>query len=136
MHTSSHTVLYDPDGLIEAELPLDREPYECLVKAVLAWTGEDTLAERDYEQIGLQLTGHARAVASDVRRRANQLPKDSGPRALADVVLREAEGRLSATLEGTVRCVQNRARLVRALYERLDRLEAALTPERVAPTVG
>ncbi|MFI5825208.1 DUF6415 family natural product biosynthesis protein [Streptomyces rishiriensis] len=120
MHTSSHTVLYDPDGLIEAELPLHREPYECLVKAVLAWTGEDTLAERDYEQIGLQLTGHARAVASDVRRRANQLPKDSGPRALADVVLREAEGRLSATLEGTVHCVQRRARLVRALYERLD----------------
>ncbi|MFD4577975.1 DUF6415 family natural product biosynthesis protein [Streptomyces sp. NPDC058417] len=136
MHTSSHTVLYDPDGLIEAELPLDREPYECLVKAVLAWTGEDTLAERDYEQIGLQLTGHARAVASDVRRRANQLPKSSGPRALADVVLREAEGRLSATLEGTVRCVQNRARLVRALYERLDRLEAALTADRTPPPVG
>ncbi|MFD4144288.1 DUF6415 family natural product biosynthesis protein [Streptomyces sp. NPDC058572] len=125
MHTSSHTVLYDPDGLIEAELPLDREPYESLVKAVLAWTGPDALAERDYEQIALQLTGHARAVASDVRRRASQLPKDSGPRALADVVLREAEGRLSTTLQGTVRCVQNRARLVRALYERLDRLEAA-----------
>jgi hypothetical protein len=124
MHTSTHTVLYDPDGLIEGELPLDRVPYECLVKAVLAWTGEDTLTARDYEQIALQLTGHARAIASDVRRRANQLPKDSGPRALADVVLKEAEGRLSATLEGTVRCVQNRARLVRALYERLDRLEA------------
>ncbi|MER0443285.1 DUF6415 family natural product biosynthesis protein [Streptomyces sp. Edi4] len=136
MHTSSHTVLYDPDGLIEAELPLDREPYECLVKAVLAWTGEDTLAERDYEQIGLQLTGHARAVASDVRRRADRLPKSSGRRALADVVLREAEGRLSATLEGTVRCVQGRARLVRALYERLDRLEAALTADRTAPPVG
>lgn len=126
MHISSHTVLYNPDGLIEADLPLDREPYEYLVKAVLAWTGEDTLAVRDYEQIDLQLTGHARAVASDVRRRANQLPKNSGPWALADVVLREAEARLSATLEGTVHCVQDRARLVRALYERLDRLEAAL----------
>lgn len=91
MHTSSHTVLYDPDGLIEAELPLDREPYECLVKAVLAWTGQDTLTTRDYEQIALQLTGHARALAADVRRRADQLPKDSGPKALADVVLREAE---------------------------------------------
>lgn len=125
MHTSTHTVLYDPDGLIEAELPLDREPYECLVKAVLAWTDEDTLTTRDYEQIALQLTGHARAVASDVRRRANQLPKDNGPRALADVVLREAEGRLSATIEGTVHCAQHRARLVRSLYERLDRLEAA-----------
>ncbi|MDV9187636.1 restriction endonuclease [Streptomyces sp. SR27] len=135
MHTSSHTVLYDPDGLI-AGLPLDREPYECLVKAVLAWTGEDTLAVRDYEQIGLQLTGHARAVASDVRRRADQLPKSSGPRALADVVLRDTEGQLSTAIEGTVRCVQNRARLVRALYERLDRLEAALAPERVAPSGG
>ncbi|CAG6397616.1 hypothetical protein SCOCK_580042 [Actinacidiphila cocklensis] len=46
-------------------------------------------------------------------------------RALADLVLREAEVRLSATLEGTVSCVQDRARLVRALYERLDRLQAA-----------
>ncbi|GGP56260.1 restriction endonuclease [Streptomyces calvus] len=125
MHTSAHTVLYDPDGLIEAELPLDREPYECLVKAVLAWTGQDTLTTRDLEQVGLQVTGHARAVAADVRRRADQLPKDSGTKALADVVLREAEGRLSVPIEGTVRCVPNRARLVRALYERLDRLEAA-----------
>ncbi|CAL9673045.1 DUF6415 family natural product biosynthesis protein [Streptomyces rochei] len=127
MHTSSHTVLHDPDGLIEAGLPLDREPYESLVKAVLAWTDQDTLTARDLEQIALQLTGHARAVASDVRRRAAQLPKDSGPKALADVVLREAEGRLSVPIEGTVRCVQNRARLVRALYERLDRLDVALT---------
>jgi hypothetical protein len=125
MHISSHTVLHDPDGLIEAGLPLNREPYECLVNAVLAWAGEDTLTARDLEQIALQLTGHARAVASDVRRRADQLPKVNGPKALADVVLREAEGRLSVPIEGTVRCVQNRARLVRAFYECLDRLEAA-----------
>ncbi|MFF1648635.1 hypothetical protein [Streptomyces sp. NPDC058240] len=59
---------------------------------------------------GLDL-GHA-AVGVD------QLPKDSGPNALADDVLREAEGQLPMTLEGTVRCIQNRARLVRALYER------------------
>ncbi|WP_369175682.1 DUF6415 family natural product biosynthesis protein [Streptomyces mutabilis] len=131
MHTSSHTVLHDPDGLIEAGLPLDREPHESLVKAVLAWTDQDTLTARDLEQIALQLTGHARAVASDVRRRADRLPKDSGPRALADVVLREAEGRLSVPIEGTVRCVQNRARLVRALYERLDRLEAAAVTRTV-----
>ncbi|MFE7430083.1 DUF6415 family natural product biosynthesis protein [Streptomyces sp. NPDC057545] len=136
MHTSSHTVLYDPDGLIEAELPLDREPYESLVKAVLAWTDEATLAVRDYEQIALQLTGHARALASTVRHHADQLPKDSGPKALADIVLREAEGRLSVPIEGTVRCVQTRARLVRAFYERLDRLEAARTPDRTAPPVG
>jgi hypothetical protein len=93
-------VLYDPDGLIEAGRPLDREPYECLVTAVLAWTDQDTLTARDLQQIAFQLTGHARAVASDVRRRAEQLPKDSGPKALADIVLREAEGRLSTTIEG------------------------------------
>lgn len=95
--------------------PPSHSPPQSLVKAVLAWTGEDTLTPRDCEQIGFQLTGIARAVAADVRRRANQLPKNSGPRALADIVLREAEGRLSTTLGGTVPCVQNRARLVRAL---------------------
>ncbi|MGW8556628.1 hypothetical protein [Streptomyces tubercidicus] len=30
-------MLYDPHGLIEAELPLDRTLYEALVTAVLAW---------------------------------------------------------------------------------------------------
>jgi hypothetical protein len=119
--SDTHTVLYDPRGLIEAELPLDRAPHEALVTAVLAWNKPD-LAPRDYEQIALQLTGHARAVAADVRHHAAALPKNDGRGALAEVILREADGRLSAPLEGTARCVQNRARLVRALYTRLDRL--------------
>ncbi|MGW4995203.1 DUF6415 family natural product biosynthesis protein [Streptomyces mirabilis] len=120
-----HAVLYDPRGLIEAELPLDRAPHEALVTAVLAWKDPD-LEPRDYEQIALQLTGHARAVAADVRRHAAALPKSDGRGALAEVVLREAHGRLSTPLEGTARCVQNRARLVRALYTRLDRLTEPL----------
>ncbi|MFE0495394.1 DUF6415 family natural product biosynthesis protein (plasmid) [Streptomyces albidoflavus] len=119
--SDTHVVLYDPRGLIEAELPLDRAPHEALVTAVLAWKQPD-LAPRDYEQIALQLTGHARAVAADVRRLAAALPKSDGRGALAEVVLREADGRLSAPLQGTARCVQNRARLVQALYTRLDRL--------------
>ncbi|KAA6215564.1 hypothetical protein [Streptomyces filamentosus] len=46
--TSSHTVLHDPTGLIGAELPLDREPYECFAKAVvLAWPDEGTLARQE-----------------------------------------------------------------------------------------
>ncbi|MFF7177146.1 hypothetical protein [Streptomyces sp. NPDC008121] len=53
-------------------------------------------------------------------------PRDNGPRGLADIVLREAESRLSETIEGTMRCAQNRARLGLPLYERLGRLEAAL----------
>ncbi|MBO1286132.1 DUF6415 family natural product biosynthesis protein [Streptomyces albidoflavus] len=119
--SDTYAVLHDPDGLIEAELPLDRAPHEALVTAVLAWNDPD-LAPRDYEQIALQLTGHARALAADVRRLAATLPKSDGRGALAEIVLREAEGRLSAPLQGTACCVQNRARLVRALYTRLDRL--------------
>ncbi|WP_435853925.1 zinc finger domain-containing protein [Streptomyces sparsogenes] len=79
----------------------------------------------DAQLDSLAETGVTRVFSEKISTRAAQLPKDDGPRALADVVLREAEGRLSVTIEGTVRCVQNRARLVRALYERLDRLEAA-----------
>ncbi|MEU0523090.1 DUF6415 family natural product biosynthesis protein [Streptomyces niveus] len=102
-----------------------RAPYEALVTAVLAWKNPD-LEPRDYEQIALQLTGHARAVAAGVRDYAAALPKSDGRGALAEVVLREARSRLSAPLEGTARCARNRARLVRALYMRLDRLTEPL----------
>ncbi len=50
------------------------------------------------------------------------------PPALADIVLEETDRRLSVPAEGTARCAQNRARLVRALYERLDRL-ASVAPQ-------
>ncbi|WP_327173796.1 hypothetical protein [Streptomyces sp. NBC_01335] len=105
---STHTVLYDPDGLLEAGLPLDREPCESLITAVLAWACPDTLAIRVYHQIALQLTGHARAVAAELRTRADRLPKSSGPKALADLVLREAEEQLSPLPGGTMSCVQAR----------------------------
>lgn len=79
-------------------------------------TADQSLLPCDYEQIALQLTGHARAVAADVRRHAAALPKHDGRVALAEVVLREAGNLLAAPLEGTVSCAQNRARLVRSLY--------------------
>ncbi|MEU0698127.1 restriction endonuclease [Streptomyces niveus] len=91
-----------------------RGPYEALITAVLAWK-DPVLEPRDYEQIALQLTGHAAALL-----------KSDGCGALAEVVLREARSRLSAPLEGTARCAQNRAPLVRALYMRLDRLTEPL----------
>ncbi|MFE5095926.1 restriction endonuclease [Streptomyces sp. NPDC056638] len=125
--SDTHAVLYDPHGLIEAELPLDRAPYEALVTAVLAWK-DPHLQPRDYEQIALQLAGHARAIAADVRRHTAALPKNDGRGALAEVVLHEADRRLSAPLERTARCAQNRARLVRALYTRLDRLREPVPP--------
>jgi hypothetical protein len=116
------TVLYDPEGLIEAELPLDREPYMCLVKAVLAWADDAVLPPSDCEQIALQLTGHARAVAADVRRHCGKLPILNATRILTEVVLTETYIRLAEPYQGTARCVRQRAHMVKALYERLDRL--------------
>ncbi|WP_406011999.1 restriction endonuclease [Streptomyces sp. NBC_00984] len=124
--SGTHTALHGPHGLIEAELPLDRARYEALVTAVLAWK-DPHLAPRDYEQIALQSTGHARAVADDVRRHVASLPRNDGRGALADIVLRQTAGRPSAPLEGTACCAQNRARLVRTLHTRLDRLTEALS---------
>ncbi|WP_055689888.1 hypothetical protein [Streptomyces prasinus] len=109
--SDTYTVLHDSHGLVAAELPLDRAPYKALVITVLAWQNPN-LTSRDYEQIALQLTGHARAVAADVQRHAATLPKNDGRGALAEVILREAAGRLSAPIQGAARCAQNRARLV------------------------
>lgn len=97
--SGAYAVLHDPEGLLDAELPLDRAPHEALVTAVLAWKDPD-LAPCDYEQIALQLTGHARAVAADVRRLAAALPKSDGRGALAELILREADGRLAAPAQG------------------------------------
>ncbi|MFD6534924.1 restriction endonuclease [Streptomyces goshikiensis] len=133
--TSSHTVLYDPEGVVEADLPLDRTPHELLVQAVLAWTDPSaSLDLRDCHVIALELTGHARAVADDVRRCAAELPLDDGRRALAEVVLGEAEKGLATPVEATVRCAQDRARIVRALYERLDRLKQPGPANAEAPS--
>ncbi|MFJ6792059.1 DUF6415 family natural product biosynthesis protein [Streptomyces angustmyceticus] len=129
----THTVLHDPHGLSEAELPLDRELHKCLVKVVLGWTSNPGLPHADLQQITLLLTGTARAVADDVRRAADLLPEDHAARALADVALAEAERRLSVPSEGTARRAQGHARLVRALYERLDRLAGVAPQAATAP---
>ncbi|MFB7918153.1 restriction endonuclease [Streptomyces sp. NPDC056061] len=134
--SDTHIVLHDPDGRIEAELPLDRRSHKCLVKAVLAWGSDPGLHDADYHQIALQLTGDARAVAHDLRTAIHQLPDDRPARALTDLILEDTERRLTAPLRGSVRCVQGRALLVRTLYERLDRLTEATTrhEEAVPPT--
>ncbi|WP_405691210.1 restriction endonuclease [Streptomyces sp. NBC_01185] len=129
--SDTHAALKDPHGPTAAEAPPDRAPYEALITAVLAWR-KPNLTPCDYEQIVLQLTGHARAVAAAIQRRASALPKGDGRGALAEIVLREATARLTAPIEGTARCAQDRARLVRALYERLDRLAEPFPPIRSA----
>ncbi|MEU6331991.1 restriction endonuclease [Streptomyces sp. NPDC047049] len=125
----THTVLYDPDGHLDAEpgLPLDREPHMGLARNVIDWSGTERLSTRDYDQIALQLTGHAHAVAADVRHRCAALSPRAEPRVLAELLLEEAERRLGQPRLGTAQCVQMRARQLRALYARLDHLTAVCT---------
>ncbi|MFJ8255497.1 hypothetical protein [Streptomyces sp. NPDC094466] len=80
----------------------------------------------DCAQIGLQLTGHAQSVAADVRHRYEALPADSQLRP-TKAVLREALNRLSTGPATTIARVQNRARLIGALYRALDRLDTHTT---------
>ncbi|MFB7852653.1 hypothetical protein ACFC34_37350 [Streptomyces sp. NPDC056053] len=65
-------------------------------------------------------------MADDARRYAAVLPRSNGCGALAEVGLREADRRLSVRPRSTVRCIQNRARLIQALYSWLDRLAEVL----------
>ncbi|WDG26866.1 restriction endonuclease [Streptomyces sp. CA-278952] len=123
------TVVYDPSGAVTGGLPLDRDPYLALVAAVLAW-GPNPAGVRaaDCAQIGLQLTGHAHCVAADSRQRFETLSADSELRPLTRVVLRESVNRLSTGPGTTAAKVQNRARLIQALYRALDRLDTAQNP--------
>ncbi|MEU5599580.1 hypothetical protein, partial [Streptomyces sp. NPDC020298] len=117
---NGHTVLYDPEGRIETQLPLDRATRERVVRAVLAWSDPAALRPDDYEQVGLLLSGAAHAVAADVRACAGRLPDDDGRPLLAEIVLGKADSRLPLRSRNMHR-VKNKARMLRALYERLDR---------------
>ncbi|MFD3644087.1 restriction endonuclease [Streptomyces griseus] len=125
----SSTVVHDPSGPLTGELPLDRGPHLFLAAAVLAW-GPNPAGVRvaDRALIGLQLTGHARCVAADLHHRYENLPADSELRPLTRVVLRKAVNRLSTGPATTVAKVQNRARLIQALYRALDRLDTTQQP--------
>ncbi|KAF5990242.1 DUF6415 family natural product biosynthesis protein [Streptomyces sp. WAC00263] len=123
---TSGTVLCAPDCLLAADLPLDREPILLLATAVLALPKSgDAPPPQDCEQIGRLLAGHARLVADGVQGLCDRLPRGSSLRPLTETVLGEARGRLSVGPRPTVASAQNRARLVRILYERLDRLTSA-----------
>ncbi|MEU2098723.1 restriction endonuclease [Streptomyces globisporus] len=123
--TSTHHVLYDPEGRLAAGLPLDRTLHEQVARTALAWSSPLDVPAADVAAIGHLLAGAARVVAETVRAHADRLPQDDGRRVFAELILEEADGRLSQPCTSLNR-VHNRARLIRALYERLDRLEAAV----------
>ncbi|MFD3557411.1 restriction endonuclease [Streptomyces goshikiensis] len=114
---STHVALYDPEGHLNGELPLDRATHERMVKAVLGWPADPGLRPADLEQIALQLKGAAHAVADDIRHAAAQLTDGHTAHTLA-----EAQHHLTPAPQGTVRCAQSHAHLLRTLYEHLDHL--------------
>ncbi|WP_186779870.1 restriction endonuclease [Streptomyces salinarius] len=125
--TGTHHVLYDPQGRLSAELPPDREVHEQVVRTALAWSSPLDVPAGDVVAIGRLLAGAAWVVADEVRHCAARLPEDDGRRLFAELILQEADGRLSQPCTSLNR-VHNRARLIRALYERLDRLQSAAAP--------
>ncbi|MGW3414604.1 restriction endonuclease [Streptomyces sp. NPDC000888] len=128
---NAYEVLYDPEGRRVAELPPDRALHEQVVRTALAWSSPLDVSAADVAEIGHLLAGAARVVADEVRVRADRLPDDDGRRLFAELILQEADGRLSQPCTSLHR-VQNRARLIRALYGRLDRLEAAVPADEAA----
>ncbi|MGP3990829.1 restriction endonuclease [Streptomyces sp. 3N207] len=102
----------------------------------MAWDEQPALRAGDYQQIALQLADTARAVATDLRCAANRLPADSTARTLAVYLLEETDRRLTAQPRGNAHCAQNRARLVRALYDRLDQMDDTTPTVRRADRDG
>ncbi|MFM9815657.1 restriction endonuclease [Streptomyces scabiei] len=113
----------DPEHRLDDAVPLDRQVHVQLADAVLnPPTDNSTLRPVDCQQIALELAGHARVVADDVRRRCAQLGSRDPKRILTETVLAEADRRLNVPPRPTISSAQNRARLLKTLYERLDSL--------------
>ncbi|MFK0297213.1 restriction endonuclease [Streptomyces sp. NPDC090442] len=129
------TVVYDPDRFLDAGVPLDRAAHLRLAREVIAAGvgGAPRLTPEDYQQAALQLTGHAQLVAREVRAACEYFASYADARVLAELVLDEAERRMVLPLRGTMQCATMRARLVRSLYERLDRLQSAAAAPLAAP---
>ncbi|CAL9677794.1 hypothetical protein SUDANB105_08105 (plasmid) [Streptomyces sp. enrichment culture] len=128
MNSTLH-VVHDLDGRLTADPP-DRAVHEEVARAALAWSSPLDVPADDVAQIGLLLAGAVRVVADEVRAHAVRLPENDGRRLFAELILEEADGQLSQPCM-SLRGVQDRARLIRTLYGRLDRLRAATAVDEV-----
>jgi hypothetical protein len=91
-------------------------------------------ATDDSEQVGL-LRRAAHAVADDVRALAAGLPGDDGRHLCAEVVMGQADDCL-ARLSRKLFRIRDRARTLRALYERLDRLQGTAPAAEATTTAS
>ncbi|MGW8357689.1 restriction endonuclease [Streptomyces wedmorensis] len=135
------SVVHDPTGSWDTDLPLDRDVHERLAATVLGWRRGDGTAPppADIEQAALQLAGYAELQVREIRAALARLPRDPGQPGAAQlrtgITIAEAVRRLRAP---AIRCgdpltqAQSRARLVEALHSALDRTLAELP----APVAG
>ncbi|MCT9141732.1 restriction endonuclease [Streptomyces violarus] len=128
---NTHHALHDPAGRLAAECPPDRSAHEQVARTALAWSSPLDVPARDVTQIGHLLAGAARVVADEVRTHAARLPENDGRRLFAELILQDADESLSQPCTSLHR-VHKRARLIRALYERLDRLQGAVPVDESA----
>ncbi|MEV4937362.1 DUF6415 family natural product biosynthesis protein [Streptomyces zaomyceticus] len=129
------SIVHDPRGCWDSDIPLDREPNEKLAALVLDWRqGDDDLPEQaDIEQATLQLTGYAHLLVREVQTKTAALPRDGqastvAARILAGIAAEEAARRLSVPMlpgRHALTMAHSRARLVGALHIALDRTLAA-----------
>ncbi|MFI6530745.1 restriction endonuclease [Streptomyces uncialis] len=134
--SDTHVVLHNPDGLLKAAPPLDRAPHEALVTAVLAWNNNPDLAPATTSRS--HSSGPAPPGQSPATSAAppTACPGNTRPEHWPTRSCGRPNSTWSTGLEGTVRCVQDRARLVRTVYERLDRPADTTRPVPAAADGG
>jgi hypothetical protein len=137
----THQTLYDPQGHLAAELPLDpqaRTRHVDLAQRALGWDTTTQLVPvpRDLELIALLLTGHARCVRDDVRRHSEDPGLPGAVRARLAGLADEGDRQLAvdAPAQGTLEHTRNRARLMLALYEGIDLAQSEEAAESPAPS--
>ncbi|RSS57464.1 restriction endonuclease [Streptomyces sp. WAC01280] len=129
------SIVHDPTGSWDADLPLDREVNERLAATVLDWRrGDDSVPPpADIEQAALQLSGYAELQVRELRAALERLPRDleqsTAEQLRTGITLAEAVRRLRAPAirrGDPLNQAQSRARLVDALHSALDRTLAEL----------
>ncbi|SEE60306.1 hypothetical protein [Streptomyces sp. TLI_105] len=139
------SVVHDPTGQWDTDIPLDRERHEQLLATVLDW-GRDGCAvppRADIDQAVLQLSGYAHLLVRETHKMLARLPRDPDVRSRAaiarlqsEITLGEAARRLRAPAiraAGGLGQARSRARLVQALHSTYDRVAAALPELATGP---
>ncbi|APE26732.1 hypothetical protein [Streptomyces venezuelae] len=133
------SIVHDPTGRWDNDIPLDRESNERLTDVVLDWERGDGTAPptADIEQAALQLSGYAELQVRELRAALERLPwnpeRPTADQLRTEITIAEAVRRLRAPAirrGDPLKQAQSRARLVQALHSALDRTLAAL-PEPV-----